>query len=109
MSFEKFGDKVRRAVVFANVVDGEDVGMIQRGDGARFLFEAPEAVGIFRKRFWQNFDGDIAAETRVLRAEYFAHSASANRRDNFVRPEFAAARKRHFVSCPRGVLAFYQV
>ena len=91
MSFEKFGDEVRRAVVFANVMNGENVGMIQRSNRASFLLEAPQAVGIFRKCFREDFDGDVAAEARVLRAKHFAHSARANRRDNFVGPYFCAA------------------
>src|ERR1700733_2853633 len=85
MSFEKFGDEVGRAVVFADVVDGEDVWMIQRGYGASFLLEATEAVGIFRESFREDFDGYVAAEAGVLCAEYFAHSARADWRGNFVR------------------------
>src|ERR1700691_1028597 len=34
MAFEKFGDEVRRVVVFANIVNRENVGMIQRSYGA---------------------------------------------------------------------------
>jgi hypothetical protein len=91
MSFEKFRDEVGRAVVLADVVDGEDVWMIQRSDGAGFLLEATQAIGVFRESFRQDFDRNVAAEARVLRAKHFAHSARANRRDNFVRTEFAAA------------------
>ena len=34
----------------AEVEDGDDVGVIHRGGGARFLGEAVEAVAIRRKR-----------------------------------------------------------
>ena len=95
MSFEELGDEVRRAVVFADVMNGENVGMIQRRDGASFLLEASQTVNIFRKCFGEDFDGDVAAEARVLRAKHFAHSARANRRDNFVGPYFCAGKKRH--------------
>ena len=85
MSFEKFGDEVGRAVKFADVVDGEDVWMIQGGYGASFLFEAAEAVGILRESFREDFDGYVAAEAGVFCAKYFAHSASADWGDDFVR------------------------
>jgi hypothetical protein len=49
------------------------------------LFEAAEAVGVFRESFREDFDGDVAAEAGVFCAEYFAHSARADWRDNFVR------------------------
>ena len=44
--FQHFRDDVRRLVVPADVVNGEDVGMIQRRGGARFLLEAGQAIGI---------------------------------------------------------------
>src|ERR1700722_13084654 len=98
MPLEKFRDEVGRAVVFANVVDGEDVWMVQRGDGAGFLLEAAEAVGVFRKSLREDFDGDVAAEAGVFCTEDFAHSASADWRDNFVWAEFSAASECHRVS-----------
>ena len=41
---------IRRAFVGADVVDGEDVRMIQRAGGARFLLEAAQPVGVGGKR-----------------------------------------------------------
>jgi hypothetical protein len=34
----------------ANVVNGDDVGVIEGGGGARFVLKAAQAVGIFRGR-----------------------------------------------------------
>jgi hypothetical protein len=36
---ERFGDEIGRAFVGAELEDGDDVGMIERGGGAGFLFE----------------------------------------------------------------------
>ena len=46
LAFEQFGHHERRAVVLADVVNAENIGMIERGDGTRFLLEAPQAIGI---------------------------------------------------------------
>ncbi len=35
---------------FADVVNGDDVGMIQSGNRTRFLFEAAEAVGVISEK-----------------------------------------------------------
>lgn len=71
-----------------NVVHAENVGMIQRSDCARFLLEAPRPVGIARKRLRQNFDGHRAVEARVAGTIHLSHAACAQRRLNFIRPEF---------------------
>ncbi len=56
LSFEKFGDQIGHAVLGADVKDGQDVGMIERADHARFLLKTAEPVGVFGKRRWQNFN-----------------------------------------------------
>ena len=43
---EEFGNDVRRALMRADVVDREDVGMIERRGGARLLFEPRQAIRI---------------------------------------------------------------
>ena len=60
-----------------DVVDGDDVGMVQRGGGLRFLDEAAAALGIARHFRRQHFDGDKAVEPRVLRLVDIAHAARA--------------------------------
>ena len=45
-AFDEFGGDETRAMRFADLVDGDDVRVIQRGGGTRFLFEAPEAIAI---------------------------------------------------------------
>ena len=47
------------------------------------------------KRCWRDLDGDVAPQARIVGAIHFAHSAGADGREDFVRPEFVANRKRH--------------
>ena len=63
--------------------------MIQRGDGAHFAIETiAETLG-------RNLDGDLAAHARIARAIHLSHAARANGREDLIRAEFVACRKRH--------------
>lgn len=59
--------------------------MIQRGHGARFLLEAPAAVGVCRELGRQRFDGDIAVEPRVAGPINLAHPSSTDGRQDLIR------------------------
>ena len=67
LPFEKFTDDVRRAFVIPDVKDGENVWMIERGSGARFLLKAAQPVGIFGEVSGQDFDCHFA-DSRASRA-----------------------------------------
>ena len=69
----------------ADVVDGEDVGVIERGDGARLLLEAAQPVRIGREPRGQDLDRDVAPEPRVAGAVHLAHPARADRGDDLGR------------------------
>jgi hypothetical protein len=58
LAFEEFGHEVRRYLVRADVVDGDDVRMVERGGGARSVFEASQPIGIGGERRRQNLDRD---------------------------------------------------
>ena len=72
----------------ADVVKNADVGMVQAGDGARFTLEALAAHGIAGEMRRQNLDGHGAVKAGVPGAINLAHPARAQRREDFVRPEF---------------------
>ena len=55
LSLEQLGHHERRSIVLPDIVDAENVGMIEGGDGTRLLLEAPQAVGIGGKRGRQTF------------------------------------------------------
>lgn len=82
------------ALLFADVVDGDDIGMIERRCGLRFLDEPQLArclTEIFRT---QHLDRDETVQPRVPRFEHFAHAARAQRFEDLIVAEGAAG---HFV------------
>jgi hypothetical protein len=85
--FEQFRDNVRGAVVSADVIDRQDVGMIQRGRGVRLLLEAPQAISVSGEGRGQHLDRDIASKTGIARAIDLSHAPGPERSDDFVRSE----------------------
>ena len=87
--------EVGKALLASDVVNGEDVRVVQRGRGARFLLEAPEAVSIGRDVGAQDLDRDRAVQPRIARLGHLAHSAGADRRENFVWPQAGSGGEAH--------------
>jgi len=87
LAIEVLHDEIRRAVLFADVVQRADVRVLELRDRARFAIEPFSELGISGERRWQDLDGDDAIETRVARLVDLAHSAGADGRLNFVRAE----------------------
>ena len=81
---EKFHGDEGAAVVFADVVDGADVGMVQRGGGTRFTLESFERLRIVGEIVGKKFESDEAAEARVFGFVDDAHSATAEFFDDAV-------------------------
>ena len=74
------------AIRFAGLVDGHDVGMIQRRGGERLPFEAMarHRVGELTR---EDLDGDRALQARVPRPEHPPHAADAKLGFDDVPPE----------------------
>jgi hypothetical protein len=68
----------------SDVVDGENVRVIQRRGRARFLFKPSRAIGIGHDVGGQDFDGDIASESRIVRAVDLAHTSSTDKGGDLV-------------------------
>src|SRR5262245_40737706 len=68
LAFQQFGDDERRSLVGADVVDRQDVRMIERRGGMRFLLEAAQQVGDMGQRCGQNFDRHLAPQPFIARA-----------------------------------------
>ena len=82
---------------FTHVVNGANIGMIERRSGARLALETlSRSLG--RKGLRQNFDGYVAMKPRVARPIHLAHAALADGRKDFVGAEFVACRKGHNVT-----------
>src|SRR5438552_11062766 len=67
-TFQKFRDDVRRAVMHPDVKDDQNVRMIERAGGLRFLFKTSQTFSVRRERSRQNLDRYVATELRVARA-----------------------------------------
>ena len=65
-------------------MDLGDVRVIQRGERLGFAREADVAVRVMRERLGQDFDGHVAIELGVARAEDLAHAAFAKQRGDLV-------------------------
>ncbi len=95
LAFEKFGDEVVDAGLSADVVDGEEIGMVEGAEDARFLFETLQTIGIIGERFGKDFDGDGAVEARVASAIDFSHATRADGRNDFVGAKSKALSEAH--------------
>jgi hypothetical protein len=65
------------AVLFIDLVNGADVGMVERGGRAGFALEALQGAGIAGGVFGEKFEGDHAAESHVFSLIDDAHASSA--------------------------------
>ena len=71
-------------LVFADFVEGGDVGVRERRGGTRFAEKAIAAIGIVGDVRGEHFDRDRAAEPRVAGAIDLAHPAGADPVENLV-------------------------
>jgi len=70
--------------VFADFVDGANIGMVESGSGAGFATKAFESLRVARELVGQKFEGDEAAEFGVFRLVDDAHTAAAELLDDAV-------------------------
>ena len=71
-------------VVLANLVDGADVGMVQRRCGAGFAAEAFEGLGIVGSIVGQKLESDKAAQLGVFSFVDHTHAAAAEQFEDAV-------------------------
>ena len=72
-------------------------GMIELCEDFSFAMKPGEAIRISGEGVGEYLDGDVALQSRVAGAIDLAHSASAERGENFVRPESAPRLECHRV------------
>ena len=82
-------DVLHHQIVRTNVIERADVGMIQRGHGAGFLFKARAEL------FRGSLDGNDAVQTRVASAINLAHPAFADEFENLVGSQPGAGCQHH--------------
>ena len=74
---EPFHRDERPAVVFTNLVDGADVGMIQRRRGSCFAPETLDRTRIVSEVGRKELERNLSTERQVLCEEHDTHSAAA--------------------------------
>jgi hypothetical protein len=95
LSFEEFADKIRRAVVSADVEDREDVGMIERGGRARLLLEAAHPISVLSEVPGDDFQRDVAREPCVAGAIDLAHASGPEHHNDFIGTETGTCAEGH--------------
>ena len=78
-AIEQFQHDVRLPFVLADVVDGADIGVVERRDGARLSLKPFEHVAGADRRRRQKLDRDGPAQAEVFGAIHHAHPARAER------------------------------
>ena len=84
LALDVLEDDVRGAVVLAGVDHGDDVRVVELGDGPGLAPEALELVGVARDVAVHHLDRDPTLERRVERAVHARHPARAHL---FLEPE----------------------
>ena len=79
----------------STAMDGDDVRVVERGDGLRFALEAGAALGVAGGAGGQHLDGDVAAQARVAGAVDLAHPAGADGGEDLVGAEAGARLESH--------------
>ncbi len=88
---------------FFHRVEGDDAGVVQRGDRPGFLLEAGEALGVAREVGRQDLDGDIAAEAGVAGEVDLPHASRAKLAADLVGAEFRPGSEWHATTLtPKG-------
>ncbi len=59
-TLQQFRHNVRRTFVLPEIMNGHDVGVVERRDRLCFLLEAMQTVRIAREIGGQDFDGNVA-------------------------------------------------
>jgi len=86
-TLEQLRDDEWYACIRANIVNGNDVRVVERGDSARLTFETLATVGVAHPDGRQDFDCDVAAQTRIVSPVDLAHAAGAEHTRDLIRAE----------------------
>jgi len=90
LAVQQLRDDVGLALVGSDVVYGDDVGMVERGGGPRFLRETAQTVEVVRDPRRQHLDRHFALEPRIPRAIHLAHPAAPDEGEDLVWTEVRA-------------------
>jgi hypothetical protein len=83
-------DEIVGSILVTDVMEGADVRMIERRDGAGFMFESRAELRVGCEGLREHFDCDRALEARIARLIHLSHPAGPNGQLDFVGPETRA-------------------
>ena len=83
-AIQKLHGNERLLAVFADFVDGANVGMIESGRGARLPAKAFQCLRVSRQFIGEEFEGDEAAKFGVLSFIDHTHAAATELLDDAV-------------------------
>src|ERR1700761_6016673 len=96
---QQFHHQVRIAVLFANIEDGGDVRMIQRGNGAG-LTQKTLACPCHLQISMQHLDGNVALQSTIPSTVHRSHATRANLFKYDVGPVLSWAETLHLIPFP---------
>ena len=86
------------SLLYAEVMDGQDIGMRERRNGLGLSLESGHRRRVVCDLGWQHLDRHLAVELHVARPVHLAHTARADRSENLVVAEAGSRRQRHLPS-----------
>ena len=102
LAFQQLGHDEGDAVFVSDVMDRQNVGMREGGDGFGLPLEAGQRIGVICQAFRQHLDRHVAIEARVAGAVHLSHAARAEGSENFIGTKLIPGRQAHrFVSSSR--------
>ena len=72
---------MERAII-SDFMNGDDIGVIQSGSGARFLLKATQPLGVFGEEGRKELECHLATQNIVLCQVNFAHAACTQQGNN---------------------------
>ena len=84
-----------RPVDLLGAVDGDDVGVGERGDGLRFATEALAPAFVGREFIGNDLQREKSIEPRISRLVHLAHASGADEAQDIVRAEPGAGGEGH--------------
>lgn len=95
LALEQLHDEEALVVVATDIKQRADVRMTEAGNRLGLAVETRFGLRVADAAGGQDLDGDVPIEARVLRAIDLAHTAHADRGDNFIGTEAGAGRQTH--------------
>jgi hypothetical protein len=84
-----------RALVRADFVDGQDVGVIQAGGRIRLLLESSKEILVVCNVAGQQLDGNVPPQAQIVGEIHLPHPARAKQRADLIPSEPCTGGERH--------------